>query len=144
MVDLMTKPLSAVLHTAWWVVYLGTIALASLSLPVQCRCGDHVPGPHALLIAVDRVSPLVTLRGAETTETAAAVSGLGQLAGARVGEMPTRLEFGFSAIAFAMAGGLFPLIPHSRSPRIATSRCRLGRAIPPHTPPPRYAAAQIP
>jgi hypothetical protein len=144
MVSLMTKPLSVVLHAAWWIVYLGTVALASLLLPVQCRCGDHLPGPHALLVAVDQVAPLVRLPGPGASETGASASGLGQLASTRAGETPTSLEVGISAIAFAMAGGFLLLIPRLRSPRIAVSRSRLGRAIPPHAPPPRYAAVLIP
>jgi hypothetical protein len=120
-----TKIVAALTPLLWWAVYLSTIGLASLSLPVQCRCGDQLPGPRALIVAVDEVRPVVTV----TAHDAAASP--------QAGEMPTTLEAGLAAIAIPLLAGTLLLVPRPSSP-LARVRHLIGRTSPPQSPPPRF------
>jgi hypothetical protein len=119
-----TKIIAALTPFLWWVAYISTIGLASFSLPVQCRCGDQLPGPRALIVAIDEVQPAATATTHEET------------ASPQAGEMPTTLEAGLAAIAIPLIAGALLLIPRPHSP-LPTIRRLIGRTSPPHSPPPR-------
>jgi len=123
-----TKTIAALSPLLWWAAYLFTITLASVSLPVQCRCGDQIPGPRALIVAVDEVRPVVTLAAWALHE---------QTERSQAGDMPTTLDAGLAAIAIVMIAAALPQLPRPRSPQ-ARMRRLLGRANPPQSPPPRF------
>lgn len=120
----MTKIIAAITPLLWWAAYVSTIGLASFSLPVQCRCGDQLPGPRALIVAIGEVRPVETITSHEETVTP------------QTGELPTTLVAGLAAIAIPLIAGALLLIPRPRSP-LATVRHLIGRTSPPQSPPPR-------
>jgi hypothetical protein len=119
-----TKIVAALTPLLWWAAYISTIGLASFALPVQCRCGDQLPGPRALIVAIDEVQPAATEATHEDTVSP------------RAGEMPTTLEAGLAAIVIPLIAGALLLIPRPTSP-LPTVRRLIGRTSPPHFPPPR-------
>jgi hypothetical protein len=123
-----TKIVAALSPLLWWAAYLFTITLASVSLPVQCRCGDQIPGPRALIVAVDEVRPTATFAVSTLHE---------QTERSQAGDLPTILDAGLAAIAIVMISGALPQLPRPRSPQARVRRL-LGRANPPQSPPPRF------
>jgi hypothetical protein len=131
--------LSSILHSLWWTTSIVVVALASLSLPVQCRCGDRTPGPHALIVVADRFAPAVKHIVGRDGPVAAVPEGRDSPG---VSEMPTRLDWGLGTAAVAVLVGALLLLPRQHAP-LAVVRILFGRTLPPHAPPPRRLWAPV-
>jgi hypothetical protein len=117
---------------------LALIMLASFAMPVTCRCGDQVPGAHALVVAINRVDGLQAATTSTETSPRTEQDLLAHQQDEQpfLSDMPTIPDHGLAAINTPSETDVSPSFPLG-APDIGDKRPIRDRVESPTTPPPQ-------